>query len=517
MRIVRFSPAKWPSRCAAKWPFRLGHSLDKLWSMNASTAFTSTSALVAPDRDAVRAALIQLSDALGGVPVTAVECAVGDFTSVARGKSVGHQDFVGMAGCRLPSVVFGLTLTAGEPEAVFGPLLPASYLDIDLVPDLATLCPQPGRQGTGAVICEPVGPLHAERYGRAICASELSPRAALRRVLARLDKAGLVATVAPELELFLVDRREVDGQVTLHAPASREGAPARERACEAYSLERTGHFADYFEALFAACHLQGIPVCGYAHEAAYSQYEVNFMPGEPLAQADAVFRFKRLARQVAARFGFLATFAPKPFLDQPGTGMHWHFSMQHKDGALAGEPETHTNAFAHPDGRDREALGAFIGGLQRHADAAMAFFAPHDMAFDRIRLSNASPSSASWGRDDRGVAFRIPQSSAQNRRIENRLPGGDANPYLIVAATLGMGLAGIEQGLAPAGESAGVALPRTLPEACDALEASALMRELFGDPLVDLFVALKRHESDERNAAADPRHHWDLVHLIELA
>lgn len=480
--------------------------------MDATTAFSFPSALAAPDRTAVQAALARLSAASGGSAVAAIECAVGDFTSVARGKSVGRADFVGLAGCRFPSVVFGLTLTAGEPEAVVGPLLPASYLDVSLVPDLATLCAQPGRKGTATVICEPVGPLRAERYGRTICASELSPRAALRRVLARLDRAGLVATVAPELELFLVDRRELDGQVSLHAPASREGAPARERACEAYSLERTGHFAEYFDALFEACHLQGIPVCGHAHEAAYSQYEVNFQPGAPLAQADAVFRFKRLARQVAARFGFLATFAPKPFLDEPGTGMHWHFSLQHKDSV-----EPHTNAFSHPDGHDKDALRAFIGGLQRHADAAMAFFAPHDMAFDRIRLSNASPSSASWGHDDRAVAFRLPQASAQNRRIENRLPGGDANPYLIVAATLGLGLAGIEQGLAPAGESDGVALPKTLPEACDALESSALMRELFGDPLVDLFVALKRHESAERHAAADPRHHWDLVHLVELA
>ena len=479
-------------------------------------------ALSTPDRAAVQAALAQLSAMPGGTPVTAIECAVSDFTSVARGKSVGPADFVGMAGCRFPSVMFGLTLTGGEPEAAFGPLLPASYLDIDLVPDLATLRAQPGRAGAATVICEPAGPLHAERYGRAICASELSPRAALRRVLARLDRAGLCATVAPELELFLVDRREHEGQVSLHAPASRPGAPARERACEAYSLERTGHFAEYFDALFAACHLQGIPVCGHAHEAAYSQYEVNFMPGEPLAQADAVFRFKRLARQVAAQFGFLATFAPKPFLDQPGTGMHWHFSVHDSPARSAPRPQgahagSHTNAFAHPDGTDRDTLGAFIGGLQRHADAAMAFFAPHDMSFDRVRLSDASPSSASWGHDDRGVAFRIPRASAQNRRIENRLPGGDANPYLVVAATLGLGLAGIEQGLRPAGESAGVALPRTLPQACDALEASALMRELFGDPLVDLFVALKRHESAERHAAADPRHHWDLVHLVELA
>src|SRR5471032_594486 len=115
-------------------------------------AYATSSALAAPDRTAVQAALTQLAAALGGMPVTAIECAVGDFTSVARGKSVGHADFVGMAGCRLPTVVFGLTLTAGEPETVFGPLLPTSYLDISLVPDLATLCPQPSRPGTAAVI-----------------------------------------------------------------------------------------------------------------------------------------------------------------------------------------------------------------------------------------------------------------------------------------------------------------------------------------------------------------------------
>ena len=120
--------------------------------MTASSDFRSPGALAAPHRAVVQAALDRLSAELG-VPVVAVECAVGDFTSVARGKSVGHQDFVGMAGCRFPSVVFGLTLTAGEPETVFGPLLPESYLDISLVPDLATLCAQPGRAGTAAVIC----------------------------------------------------------------------------------------------------------------------------------------------------------------------------------------------------------------------------------------------------------------------------------------------------------------------------------------------------------------------------
>jgi glutamine synthetase len=476
-----------------------------------------------PDRAAIETAFAAFAAfgadaAVAGTAGPAqVECCVADFTSIARGKSVSRADFVGMSGCRLPSVVLGLTLTAGEPDDVFGPLLPGSYLDMDLVPDLSTLVPVHGRHGAATVLCEPTGPLWSERHGRHVDAAEFSPRAALRRVVERLDAAGLQATVAPELELFLVDRRESNGLVSLHAPSPRPGHPARESVCEAYSVERASHFAEYFDALFAACEAQRIPVSGHAHEAAYSQYEVNFRPGAPLPQADAVFRFKRLAREVAARFGFLATFAPKPFLDEPGTGMHWHFSLQHRAGALAGDPAHHTNAFAHPDGEDRDALAAFIGGLQRHADAAMAFFVPHDMGYDRIRLSNASPSSASWGRDDRAVAFRIPAASAQNRRVENRLPGGDANPYLTVAATLGMGLAGIEQRLDRAGEAAGVALPRTLPDAVDALDRSLLMRRLFGDPLVDLFAALKRHESAERHAAVDPRQHWDLVHLVELA
>ena len=94
------SYAKWPSRSGAKWPFQLGQSLRKLRAMTASPDFHSASALAAPHRAVVQAALDRLSAELG-VPVTAVECAVGDFTSVARGKSVGHRDFVGMTAAAL--------------------------------------------------------------------------------------------------------------------------------------------------------------------------------------------------------------------------------------------------------------------------------------------------------------------------------------------------------------------------------------------------------------------------------
>lgn len=453
----------------------------------------------------------EAESALGRVGAQAVECALGDFTSVARGKRVHSDDFVSLGGCRLPSVVLGLTLTAGEPEAVFGPMLPASYIDMHLRPDLATLAPRPGRPGEATVICEPAGRWWSEHHGREIDAAELSPRAALRRVVADFEAAGLQALVAPELELFLLHREETNGRVTLASARARPGAPAREAACEAFSLERAGHFEAYFDELYAACEALGIPVSGHAHESALSQFEVNFRPGAPLAQADAVFRFKRVAREIAARHGFLASFAAKPFFDQPGTGMHWHFSVQRR-----GHDWPHL--FAHEGGESSDALGHFIAGLQCHTPAAMAFFAPHDMAYDRIALSDASPSHASWGPEDRSLAFRIPSSGPAARRVENRLPGGDANPYLAVAATLGLGLAGLRAAQPPhPGADAAHALPRTLPEALDALQASPVLRELFGAPLVDAYVAIKRHEHAERNALADPRQQWDLVHLIELA
>jgi glutamine synthetase len=143
----------------------------------------------------------------------------------------------------------------------------------------------------------------------------------------------------------------------------------------------------------------------------------------------------------------------------------------------------------------------------------MAIFAPYDHSYDRIRRADASPSNANWGIDDRMVAFRVPRSSAANRRIENRLPGGDANPYLTAAITLGLGLYGMQTGLQPL--DVGPVLPVTLGTALDALQADAVVRDILGTHLVDLYVAIKRQESADRNAAENPRHQWDIPYLLE--
>jgi len=448
----------------------------------------------------------ELADALRARATSRVECAIGDLGPLVRGKIVAASDFVAQRGCRLPSLALGLTVTGREPPAVFGPVLPPAYTDIRLVPAPRTLATASDPRHPASVICEPSGPLPAPRYGRHIDAAELSPRAALRRILERLDAAGYRAVVAPELEFFLVERASHDPE-RIEAPAA--ASCARERVCEAYSLERTTQFAGFFDALYAACERFRIPISGHAHEAALSQYEVNFHPGEPLAQADAVFRFKRLVRELARRCGFLATFAAKPFLDQPGTGMHWHLSLHHRSGG---------NAFVDASGRDAPALGSFVAGLQRDADAAMALYAPYEMSFERIRRSAATPTRATWGREDRTHAFRVPGSLPQDRRIENRLPGGDANPYLALAVLVGTGWCGLDDGL-PATEEgvAGPRLPRTLADALAALARNERLRALLGDPLVDVYVALKQDEDAQRSACREPRREWDLAHLLELA
>ena len=443
--------------------------------------------------------------------VQRVECAMGDFSSLARGKTVSSADFIAAQGCKLPTVLLGMGVTGGAPAEVFGPLLPQAYGDMQLVPDLGTLALRPNRPHEATVICEPVGRWWSPALSREVDACEFSPRAALRHVLAAYAQRGLQARVAPELELFLLQRQATTGEHQMGSAVAQFGSSARESACEQYSLERTTQFQAYFDALYAGAQALGIPLSGHLHEAAFSQYEINFFPGEPLAMADAVFRFKRLARELAVQHGFLASFAAKPFLDQPGTGMHWHFSVQRPQAAWPA-------VFAHADGSSTPALSHFIAGVQREAAAAMALFAPYDMAFDRIRLSDASPTHASWGHEDRHAALRIPTSGPAARRVENRLPGGDANPYLTVAATLALGLAGLDAQATPSapGEPA-PPLPQSLPAALDALAHNQVLREWLGAPLLDLYTALKRQEHAERNALPDPRTQWDLKHLIELA
>ncbi len=440
--------------------------------------------------------------------IARVEVVFADLTSVARGKLMDTESFVQALGAKLPTLLLGLTVTGGEPPDVFKRLFPPSFPDMALRPDWRTLvrCPL-SRVPTATVVCDLDARFRAADGHADYAVADLSPRQLLARTLARLQDAGYRALVAPELEFFLVHPAR-DAQGGLQVAHGMSGTvPHIESSHDLASAETAQTFAPFFDALWAACEAQGVPIAGYGHESATGQYEVNFRPGEPLAQADAVFRFKRLAREIARRHGCQATFMAKPYLNEPGTGMHWHISLSDANGH---------NAFTAPDGSAHPRLAHFIGGWQASASGAMAMLAPYAHSYLRIARPDASPASADWGFDDRRVAFRIPPSDPANRRLEHRLPGGDANPYLALALMVGTGLIGMQQQLKPsAAHGSGTPpptapLPPNLDEALVALENCPLLGEVFGAGFIGLYAMVKRHELTEQAADAD----FALRHLL---
>ncbi len=437
--------------------------------------------------------------------ITHVECAFSDYTSVARGKVLTRAEFVKTLGCKFPSVAFGITLNSGEPPAVFGPLLPATYGDVDLKADLSSLRLSGLADHMATVICEPVGILNGSLGPFDI--AQTNARRALRTLEQAYAKRGLKILCAPELEFQLLERSS-DGR-SLQAARPWPDAPVQESESESYSLDRLSLFQPYFDDLLQACALEGIPMTGYAHEASCSQFEVNFAPVSPLLQADAVWRFKRLARVIAARRGFIASFIAKPFDDQPGNGLHWHLSITDLEGNNLGAGFELMS----------ETLRHFLGGIQTIGGQAMAFMAPFDHSYRRFLLNDASPANLAWGFDDRALALRIPDSDAANRRVEFRLPGGDTNAYLVLASLLGMGLHGLQEQVQPpaAGLEPNVRMPLSLDAALVQLRSSAVLRDQLGSPLVDLYCEIKAFESLQRNSLADPWQQWDLRYLVEQA
>lgn len=438
-----------------------------------------------------------------------VEAVFPDLAGLARGKIQSAALFRTSPGARMPAFLLGVTVTGAEPPEVFSRIIPPSLPDMALVPDWRSLAVDPlAAVPTVSLICDLEGRFAAPGGGAEVDVAALAPRTLLQDEIARLAALGFSARVAPELEFFLVheQRDEAGGLRAAHGMSG--SVPRVELVHDLASAEALQSFGPYFDALWAACEAQRIPICGYGHESALGQYEVNFMPGEPLAMADAVFRFKRLARELARRHGCHATFLAKPYPDEPGTGMHWHVSLADAAGR---------NPFSDAQGGEAGALRHFVAGWQASVQAATALFAPYAHSFERLRRPDAAPASAHWGYDDRSVAFRVPRADAANRRLEHRLPGGDANPYLVLAMMLGAGRIGLRERLqalpprnAGAPASGCAPLPDNQLDALAALEGCPIAREVLGGPFIALYAMVKRHE----HAAQLAEPNFALRHLF---
>jgi glutamine synthetase len=197
-------------------------------------------------------------------------------------------------------------------------------------------------------------------------------------------------------------------------------------------------------------------------------------------------------RETAFRHKVYATFMAKPMANLPGSALHLHqslFDLQSKRNLFANEEGKHTPLFL-----------SFIAGLQTYLPEMMPMIGPNVNSYRRIIPNTAAPINVHWGVDNRTVGLRVPFAEQADMRVENRLPGADANPYLAMAASLGCGYLGIRQGLQPdepLTDSAyyrDYSLPRSLSEAVALFEDNPVAKELFGEKFVQIYSAVKRTE-----------------------
>ena len=432
--------------------------------------------------------------------VTEIECLVPDLTGVARGKILPRLKFTEDRGMRLPEAVVAMGVTGEFPEE--GPyydVISPTDKDMHLRPD-----PTTARIVPWAV--DPTAQVIHDCYDKDGKLVPFAPRSVLRSVCDLYAAKGWKAVVAPELEFYLV-ARNTDPDMPLKPPIGRSGRAETSR--QAYSIDAVNEFDPLFEDVYAYFEKMGLNVDTLIHEVGAGQMEINFFHDEPLGLADEVFLFKRTVREAALRHDMYATFMAKPIAGEPGSAMHIHQSLIDR--------ATGQNIFSNPDGTASKEFYWFIGGLQRYIPAAMALFAPYVNSYRRLVRGIAAPINIQWGTDNRTVGIRSPLASPQARRVENRVIGADANPYVALAATMACGYLGITKQLEPTAECKGDAylgdfsLPRSLGEALELLRAEKDLHEVLGSEFITVYTEVKEIEYAEFMKVISP---WEREHLL---
>ncbi|QNH08320.1 glutamine synthetase [Pseudomonas sp. B11D7D] len=320
--------------------------------------------------------------------------------------------------------------------------------------------------------------------------SGLSTRGLLKRVLARYAAHGWQPVVATELEFF-VFAANPDPQLPFQPPVGLDGR--REDGGSAFSVSSGNGLRPFFAEVYRCMEALGLPRDTFMHEMGVSQFEINLLHGDALQLADQTFLFKHLLKEVGFKHVLSVVCMAKPLSHTPGSSMHIHQSVV--------EQGSGRNIFSADDGEATPAFYHFIGGQQAAMADFTLLFAPHVNSYQRLCHPYASPNNACWSADNRAAGLRIPASAPVARRVENRLPGADANPYLALAASLAAGLHGLERELQPSAPIQGefevpeeLALPCTMHAAIERLKRSELAIELFGAEFIEGYIASKTLE-----------------------
>lgn len=428
----------------------------------------------------------QLATWLKQHQITEVECIVSDLTGIARGKISPTNKFLGEGGMRLPESVLLQTVTGDFVEDdVYYDLLDEADIDMVCRPDADAVFLVPWAIEPTAMVIHDT----CDKQGNPV---ELSPRNVLKRVLKLYQDKGWTPIIAPEMEFYLT-KRSSDPDFPLEAPIGRSGRPESGR--QSFSIDATNEFDPLFEDVYDWCEAQGLDLDTLIHEDGPAQMEINFRHGDALSLADQITVFKRTMREAALKHNVAATFMAKPITDEPGSAMHIHQSVV--------DSGSGRNIFVNDDGSMSTLFLHYIGGLQKYIPKVLPMFAPNVNSFRRFLPDTSAPVNVEWGEENRTAGLRVPPSSPDAMRVENRLPGADANPYLAIAASLLCGYLGMVESIEPSAPVQGRAyerrnlrLPITIEDALQHMEDCETVQQYLGKQFVQGYVAVKRAEHE---------------------
>ncbi|MBI2301693.1 MAG: glutamine synthetase, partial [Armatimonadetes bacterium] len=366
----------------------------------------------------------------------------------------------------------------------------AGYGDLRIAVDLGTLRPLPWLEKTALAL----GQLH--QADGALVAE--APRSVLSRQNERLAERGWEARMGSELEFYLFG----DAYPELHAAGYRMPLRTSEYLID-YHILQPGRHEDVLRRIRNEMSAARVEVECSKGEWGLGQHEVNLACAEAMEMADRHVVYKAGAKEIASQQGKSLTFMAKWAADEAGSSCHIHSSLWSRLGTALFWDDT--------AGGPSLIFRQFLGGLLKYSRELTYFFAPTVNSYKRYESLSWAPTAVVWAHDNRTCGFRV-VGHGDALRVENRMPGGDANPYLAFAATIAAGLAGVEERLdcgepfvGNAYEDASLPrLPGRLEEAADLLEGSALARQAFGGRVVDYYVRTARVEAEcYRRAVTD--------------